>query len=89
MISRKLTLINKLGLHARAANKLLDVTGQFSSNIQVSHGSNCANAKSIMSVMLLAAPVGSELVFEIEGSDEAAAADAIEALIAARFGEGE
>ncbi|MBT8139647.1 MAG: HPr family phosphocarrier protein [Gammaproteobacteria bacterium] len=89
MITRKLTLINKLGLHARAANKLLDVTGQFASDIQVSHGNNCANAKSIMSVMLLAAPVGSELVFAIEGADEEAAADAIEALITARFDEAE
>ncbi|MGB5325521.1 MAG: HPr family phosphocarrier protein [Pseudomonadales bacterium] len=89
MIRRKLTLVNKLGLHARAANKLLDVTGQFASEINVSHGDNRANAKSIMSVMLLAAPVGSELLLEIEGPDEAAAADAIEALISARFGEAE
>lgn len=89
MITRNLTLVNKLGLHARAANKLLDCTGQFASSIFVSHGANRADAKSIMSVMLLAAPVGSELLFEIEGPDEEAAADAIEALVTARFGEAE
>lgn len=89
MISRRMTLVNKLGLHARAANKLLDVTSQFASEINICHGDNCANAKSIMSVMLLAAPVGSELQFEIDGPDEEAAADAIETLINNKFGEGE
>ena len=89
MITRKLTLINKLGLHARAANKLLDITNQFASEITIVHADTKANGKSIMSVMLLAAPVGSELISIVEGRDEAAAADAIEQVVANRFGEAE
>ncbi|NNL56337.1 MAG: HPr family phosphocarrier protein [Pseudomonadales bacterium] len=89
MITRKLTLVNKLGLHARAANKLLDVSSQFASDILITHGDNTANGKSIMSVMLLAAPFGSELTFVFEGADEEQAAAAIEQLIAGRFGEEE
>lgn len=87
MITRKLTLINKLGLHARAANKLLDVSSQFASEITISHGDHKANGKSIMSVMLLAAPVGSELTFNVDGPDENEAANAIADVIAERFGE--
>jgi len=89
MITRQLTLVNKLGLHARAANKLLDTSSQFASEISIQHGDNTANGKSIMSVMLLAAPVGSELTFVFDGPDEEQAAAAIEQLIADRFGEAE
>ncbi|MDA7687963.1 HPr family phosphocarrier protein [Pseudomonadales bacterium] len=87
MITLQLTLINKLGLHARAANRLLDVINQFASEVTITHADTKANGKSIMSVMLLAAPFGSELSFSINGPDEEAAAVAIEQVIAERFGE--
>lgn len=87
MIKQTLKLQNKLGLHARAANKLLDTTSQFASNISIQFGDKQADGKSIMAVMLLAAPCGSELTFIIEGRDEKAALNAIEQLIADRFGE--
>ena len=87
MITLQLTLINKLGLHARAANRLLDVINQFASEVTITHADTKANGKSIMSVMLLAAPFGSELSFSINGPDEEAAAAAIEQVIAERFGE--
>ena len=87
MITLQLTLINKLGLHARAANRLLDVINQFASEVTITHAVTKANGKSIMSVMLLAAPFGSELSFSIDGPDEEAAAVAIEQVIAERFGE--
>jgi len=87
LITLQLTLINKLGLHARAANRLLDVINQFASEVTITHAGTKANGKSIMSVMLLAAPFGSELSFSIDGPDEEAAAVAIEQVIAERFGE--
>ena len=87
MKSATLTLINPLGLHARAASKLVNVTKAFGSRIEVSFGGQCVDAKSIMSVMLLAAPVGSELTFDIEGADEDEALRAIDALVRDGFGE--
>ena len=89
MIQKTLTLKNKLGLHARAANKLIDVTTQFSSNITIKFQDKEADGKSIMSVMLLAAPVGSELAVTIEGTDENAMLEALIALIEDRFDEDE
>ncbi len=87
MKSATLTLINPLGLHARAASKLVNVAKTFESHIQVSFGGQSVDAKSIMSVMLLAAPVGSELTFDIEGTDEDEALRAIDALVRDGFGE--
>lgn len=89
MISRQLTLINKLGLHARAANKLLDVTCRFESDITLSFNGKDADGKSIMSVMMLAAPVGSVLDVVVEGPDEQALLNAVEQLVANRFDEDE
>lgn len=88
-VTRKITIINKLGLHARAANKLIDASTQFASEILIRHGSKTANGKSIMTVMLLAAPKGSELEITAEGRDAEAAVDAICALIDNYFDEGE
>lgn len=89
MITKTLILQNKLGLHARASNKLLDITTQFSSAITIEFNNKQADGKSIMSVLLLAAPVGSELTFTAEGSDEIAMIDAISSIINDRFGEDE
>lgn len=89
MISTKITIINKLGLHARAAAKLISVTTAFKSQIRVGVNGRMVDGKSIMSVMMLAAAKGSELDLECNGEDEQAAHDAIVAVINDRFGEGE
>lgn len=87
MISRPLKLSNRLGLHARAASKLVQTTARFDSQAWLSHGGKRVNAKSIMGVLLLGAPCGSELIAEFDGPDETEALAAVEALLAARFGE--
>ncbi len=89
MISTKITIINRLGLHARAAAKLIAVTSQFKAQIRAGVNGRMVDAKSIMSVMMLAAAMGSELDLEFNGDDEEAARDAVIALINDRFGEGE
>ena len=72
---------NKLGLHARAANKLVNITTQFASVVSIEYNSKSIDGKSIMSVMLLAAAKGSELVITTQGSDEIEAMHAITGLI--------
>lgn len=89
MIEKTVTIINKLGLHARAAAKLINTTGQFSSQIRIAKDGREVDGKSIMSVMMLAASKGTDLVIRADGDDEQAAIDAIEALIGDYFGEGE
>ncbi len=89
MLQQEAEIINKLGLHARASAKLTQVAGGFSSNIWVSRNGRRVNAKSIMGVMMLAAGKGSRIIIETEGADEAPAMQAIQALIAGRFGEEE
>ncbi len=89
MIQENLTIINKLGLHARAAAKLVGVAGRFESRIKLIKDGRDADAKSIMSVMMLAATQGTELVVEIEGPDATEAWDALLHLVQDRFGEPE
>lgn len=89
MIEKKITIINKLGLHARAAAKLVNTASAFSSNIQITKNDKSVDAKSIMSVMILAASKGTELNFSCDGNDEQEAMNAIENLINDYFGEGE
>jgi phosphocarrier protein HPr len=89
MIREEITIINKLGLHARAAAKLVATASAFSSEVQVGKASNMVNAKSIMAVMMLAASKGTELSIEVCGKDEQAAVDAIIILINNRFDESE
>ena len=89
MIQKKLTLKNKLGLHARAAAKLVQLSESFQSDIRIIKDDVEANGKSILNVLLLAAPVGTELEFRVDGTDENEALKAIEALIEARFQESE
>ncbi|WP_020409663.1 HPr family phosphocarrier protein [Hahella ganghwensis] len=89
MIQEKVTIINKLGLHARAAAKFVGTSGRFSSSIKVAKGSQQVDGKSIMAVMMLAASKGTELELMIEGSDEQEAFEAIKTLIDDYFGEGE
>ncbi len=89
MIRKSVTIINKLGLHARAASKFVKLASRYESNIQLRKGERESNGKSIMGVMMLAASQGSELELVVEGGDEEQAMAALEALIADRFGEGE
>lgn len=89
MISENITIVNKLGLHARAASKLVSCASQFESDVFISKKGNRVNAKSIMGVMMLAASKGVALDLEIVGNDEQDCRDALVALINDRFGEGE
>ena len=83
------TINNKLGLHARASAKLTKLAGAFPCQVWISRGDRRVNAKSIMGVMMLAAGIGSEVTIETEGERDQEAMDAILALIADKFGEGE
>ena len=89
MINSTVTIINKLGLHARAASKLVNCASGFSSQVWISRGEREVNGKSIMGVLTLAASRGTELGLRADGSDEAAAITTIAALIGDYFGEGE
>ena len=89
MICRPITIINKLGLHARAANKLVSTAGDFQSDIRVKGNGREVNAKSIMPVMMLAASQGTEVELIVDGPDEQDAVEALTALINDYFGEGE
>ena len=82
-------IVNKLGLHARAAAKLTHLASGYRSDIWVSRSGRRVNAKSIMGVMMLAAGKGSTVKLEAEGADADAALAALTKLIADRFGEGE
>jgi phosphocarrier protein len=83
------TIVNRLGLHARAAAKLVNLAKTFSSTITLRKDAEEADGKSIMSVMLLAAPVGTEIGLSVSGPDEEEAFAALRALIDNRFGEEE
>ena len=83
------SIVNKLGLHARAAAKLTHLAGGFQAEIWISRSGRRVNAKSIMGVMMLAAGKGSQVVLDAEGADAEAALAALAKLIADRFGEGE
>lgn len=89
MLEGTITIINKLGLHARAAGKLVNLTKTFSSEIMLARDGEEVDGKSIMAVMLLAAPMGTEIQLKVSGDDEEAAMEALRALIDDRFGEGE
>lgn len=89
MIAEPVTVINKLGLHARAATKLVNCASRYEAEVNVVRGTRVVNAKSIMGVLTLAASRGTELVIEADGPDASDAVDALIALINDRFGEGE
>jgi phosphocarrier protein len=89
VIRRDITIINRLGLHARAAAKLVSTASRFGSSVRLERDGKGADAKSIMAVMMLAATRGTQVTLVADGADEAQAIEALEALIAARFGEDE
>ena len=89
MINREIKIINKLGLHARAAAKFVTLASQFSSDVKLVLKGQGINGKSIMGVMMLAASQGTELTLITDGEDETNAMDALDELIKNRFGEEE
>lgn len=89
MLSTETEIINKLGLHARASAKLTQLAGKYKCEVWMAKGTRRINAKSIMGVMMLAAGKGSKVMVETNGPDELEAMDALLALIADYFGEGE
>lgn len=87
MIREPVTIINRLGLHARAAAKLVTTASQFQCNVRLCKDGREVDGKSIMSVMMLAASCGTEIELITDGEDENGARDALVALIGDRFGE--
>ena len=89
MIEQDIEIINKLGLHARASAKLVSTASRFSSSIEIELSGQKGDAKSIMSMMMLAASKGSLITIRTEGNDEQAAIDALTSLINNYFDEDE
>lgn len=89
MLRETVTIVNKLGLHARAAAKLVRLASSFDSDIQIKRQQREVNGKSIMGVMLLAAGKGTEIELTVSGTDEVDALEELTKLIANRFGEDE
>ncbi len=87
MIVKTLVVSNKLGIHARPAGMIVDVTGQAKSDVSIVFEGSKANAKSILNVMMLAIPAGSEVKFEIDGEDEENVASQLESLFNDHFNE--
>ena len=89
MIKQNTTIVNQLGLHARASAKLTKLAGSFPCSVFMSRGGRRINAKSIMGVMMRAAGMGTQVEIETDGPQEQEAMDALLALIADKFGEGQ
>jgi phosphocarrier protein len=89
VIFEDVTIINRLGLHARAAAKLVTCASQFASDISLVRDGQTVNGKSIMGVMMLAASQGTHLRLVVSGDDETQAIESLRQLIQARFGEAE
>lgn len=89
MLQKKVTIVNKLGLHARAAAKLVHLASRFGSEIKIIRNDKTVNGKSIMGVMMLAASKGTELEITAEGSDQEDALNQVVKLIEDKFGEAE
>lgn len=89
MVVKSIQIVNKLGLHARASSKLVQLASSFAADVFIERNGRKANAKSIMSLMMLAAGKGSTISLSCSGSDENEAISQIEELFATRFGENE
>lgn len=89
MMLRDVTIINRLGLHARAATRLVNCASEFKAEVLLKKGARSVNGKSIMGVLTLAAAAGTEITIETHGDDEQLAMAALIQLINNRFGEDE
>ncbi len=87
MIEKSITIINKLGLHARAASKFVATASKFESEVRLAREGQTVNGKSIMGVLMLAAPQGTDLLLSVCGEDEERATQNLVALVEDRFGE--
>jgi len=87
MIEREILVTNRLGLHARATARLVQLLSTYRCNVTLAAKGREVNAKSIMGVMLLAAGQGAEVILRVDGEDEVAAAEAVAALFARKFDE--
>ena len=87
MTERRVTVVNSHGIHARPAAEIVKTAAKFKAHITIIRDDLDVNGKSIMGVMMLAAECGAEVVIRAEGEDEAAAVDALAALVAGKFGE--
>lgn len=87
MISRSVTVVNQLGMHARAAAKFVHLASRFESHVRVARDARVMDGKSIMGILLLAAARGSTINISAEGTDERAAVEALTALVESGFGE--
>ncbi|HMD54322.1 MAG TPA: HPr family phosphocarrier protein [Phycisphaerae bacterium] len=86
-MDREITIVNKLGLHARPAMQFVDLASKFRSSIKVWKGDQCVDGKSIMHMMMLAATEGTGLKIQADGDDAQNALDALELLVSQKFGE--
>jgi len=89
MKSTKIKIINKLGLHARAAAKIVTLTNNFNSSVTIKNGEKSADAKSIMKLLMLSAPRGTEITISANGKDEINAINSLKHLIDNKFDENE
>jgi phosphocarrier protein len=87
MVSRTVTVVNHLGMHARAAAKFVHLATRYQAHVRVARDSREMDGKSIMGILLLAAARGTSLTISVEGSDEHDAIEALAALVASGFGE--
>ncbi|NCP63651.1 MAG: HPr family phosphocarrier protein [Paraglaciecola sp.] len=88
-LEKKLVIINKLGLHARAATQLVQLANNFAATVTIHQGNKQASANSVLGLMMLESHQGKEVTVVSEGEEAAAAMDAVEALIVGRFNEDE
>jgi phosphocarrier protein len=89
MLSKDVDIVNRLGLHARAAAKFVSCAGAFASDVVVERNGRRVNGKSIMGIMTLAAACGTSIRLQVQGDDEEQAMAALTQLVAERFGEAE
>lgn len=87
-MTRSVTVVNQLGMHARAAAKFVHLAARYRARVRVAQGGREMDGKSIMGILLLAAGRGSTITITTEGDDEQAAADALSELVTSGFGEG-
>jgi phosphocarrier protein len=87
VVSREVEIVNRLGLHARAAARFVQAASRFRARVTVSRDGRVMDGKSILGILLLAASQGTRLVVSADGDDEEAAVDALAGLVAGRFGE--
>ncbi len=87
LVEKAVTITNKYGLHARPAMQFVETASRFDADVYLERGGNCADAKSIMEVLMLAAENGSDLLIKADGEDAEAAVEALSQLVASKFDE--